>query len=78
MSNGPDNKSNNQELIHTERNGSCDSVKWRSPSVFSENLSELLIVNTVSVSNLWVDITSPNSIRETGTGTAALFWSSQC
>ena len=40
MSNGPDNKSNNQELIHTERNGSYDSVKWRSPSVLSENLSE--------------------------------------
>lgn len=78
MSNGPDNKSNNQELIRTERNGSCGSVKWRSPSVLSENLSELLIVNTVSASSLWVDMTSPNSIQETGTETEALFWSSQC
>ena len=35
------NKSNNQELIHAQQNENQDNVKWRSPSIPSDNVSEL-------------------------------------
>ena len=48
----PGNESNNQELTHTQQKGNQDSVKWRGPSIPSENVSGLLVLSTVGDSNL--------------------------
>ena len=47
----PGYESNNQELIHAHQKRNEDSAKWHSPSIPSENVSELLDLNTVNENN---------------------------
>ena len=51
----PVNKSNNQELIPAHYTGNQGSVKWRSSSIPSENVSKLLVLNTAIENNQLVD-----------------------
>ena len=46
---------NNQELIPAHYTGNQGSVKWRSFSIPSENVSKLLVLNTAIENNQLVD-----------------------
>ena len=48
----------NPLMLSKKRNQ--DSIKWCSSSIPSENVSGLLLLNTVRENNLKVDVTSPN------------------
>ena len=49
-----------RDSFNLSKKGNQDIVKQHSPIIPSENVSELLVLNTVSEINLQVDVVSPN------------------